>query len=47
MGKEKSSLVDNINARWTEDGIYVEMPEELKKRVARMLKEADRNGGQL
>ena len=25
----------------------VEMPEELKKRVARMLKEADRNGGQL
>lgn len=28
MGKEKRSLIDSINARWTKDSIYVEIPKE-------------------
>lgn len=39
MGKEKCSLIDNINARWTEDGIHVEMPEELFNELESILME--------
>lgn len=39
MGKEMSSLIDSINAMWTEDGIYVEMPEELFNELESILME--------
>ena len=39
MDKEKRSLIDNITARWTKDGIYVEMPEELFNELESILME--------